>query len=85
MFDDTTIWIALASLGTVLGVLLTAFLAVVAGQAWSWWTTDSGDAGDALEPDFALLQRIQQHHTGMANDAFATMVVPGWQEHMAGA
>lgn len=86
MFDDTSIWIALASLGTVLGMLLTAFVAVVAVQAWSWWT-DSAGAGDALEPDFPLLQRIERLHTGMsndANDALPAMAMPWRQEHMAG-
>ena len=84
MFDNTAIWIALGLLGTVLGVLMTAFLAVVAWQCWSWWA-ESADAGDALEPDFPLLQRIQRHHTGMSSDAFPARRMPWCQKHLAGS
>ena len=84
MLDNTSILIALAFLGTVLGVLLTALLFVGAWHAWSAWS-DSPEIGTASEPDFALLQRIQRHHAGMSNDALPTIVMPWRQEHMAGS
>ena len=84
MLDDTTILIALAFLGTVLGVLLSALVSAGAWQAWSLWS-DSPEPSIALEPDLPLLQRIQRYHADMSVDARPTMVTPWRQHHMPGS
>ena len=84
MLDDTTLLIALALLGTVLGVLLSAVVFAGAWHAWSSWT-DSPEPSIALEPDLPLLQRIQRLHADMSIDARPTMVKPWRQHHMAGS
>ena len=84
MLNDTTLFVALALLGTVLGVLLSAVVFAGAWQAWSSWT-DSAEPSIALEPDLPLLQRIQLHHADMSIDARPTMVMPWRQDHMAGS
>ena len=84
MLDDTTLLIALAFLGTVLGVLLSALVSAGAWQAWSLWS-DSPEPSIALEPDLPLLQRIQRYHADMSVDARPTMVTPWRQHHMPGS
>ena len=84
MLDDTAILFALAFLGTVLGVLLSAVVFAGAWHAWSSWT-DSPEPGIALEPDLPLLQRIQRHHADMSIDTRPTMVRPWRQHHLAGS
>ena len=84
MLNDTTLFVALALLGTVLGVLLSAVVFAGAWHAWSSWT-DSAEPSIALEPDIPLLQRIQRHHADMSIDARPTTVKPWRQHHMAGS
>ena len=84
MLDDTTLLIALALLGTVLGVLLSAVVFAGAWHAWSSWT-DSPEPSIALEPDLPLLQRIQRHHADMSIDARPTTVMPWRRQHTAGS